>query len=201
MGTDLMSNAWSRHRYAVADVEGNGQQPPDLVELAIVPITEGKIGQARSWLVRPPRPITPMAQRFHRITNTEVSAAPAVDEVADEIRKELDGAIFVAHNAHVDLGVLTRTLPGYTPAEVIDTLKLARRLVPDQVSYRLGSLAEAFSLTAGLGHELRPHRAAYDALVCARLLVRLASPPDEPALTLAALLGKEARDDEAETLF
>jgi hypothetical protein len=32
---------WTSLRYAVADVEGNGQQPPDLVELAVLPITDG----------------------------------------------------------------------------------------------------------------------------------------------------------------
>ncbi|MFF5114086.1 exonuclease domain-containing protein [Streptosporangium sp. NPDC000509] len=182
-------------------MEGNGQQPPDLVELAIVSIIEGQIGDARSWLVKPPRPITPMARRFHRITDVQVSTAPTAEEVAAEIRSELDRAVFVAHNAHVDLGVLTRTLPGFTPVEVVDTLKLARRLLPGQMSYKLGHLAETLSLTAGLGADLQPHRATYDALVCARLLARLASPPAQTALTFAALLGKEPADDPAETLF
>ena len=36
---------WVSVRYAVVDVEGNGQQPPDLVELAVVPIVGGVIGQ------------------------------------------------------------------------------------------------------------------------------------------------------------
>jgi len=196
-----MTQTWSHYRYAVVDVEGNGQQPPDLVELAIVPISEGQIGTAHSWLVKPPRPITPMAKRFHRINNEDVASAPSAEEAADDIRKELDGAVFVAHNAHVDLGVLARTLPGFAPAEVVDTLKLARRLLPGQVSYRLGSLVEAFSLGAGISKALQPHRATYDALVCARLLTRLASPPDRPALTLTELLGNEGPDDKAEALF
>ena len=36
---------WTSLRYAVVDVEGNGQQPPDLVELAVVPIVGGIIGE------------------------------------------------------------------------------------------------------------------------------------------------------------
>ena len=36
---------WTSLAYAVVDVEGNGQQPPDLVELAVVPIVGGKIGE------------------------------------------------------------------------------------------------------------------------------------------------------------
>jgi DNA polymerase III alpha subunit (gram-positive type) len=42
---------------------------------------------------------------------------------------------------------------------VFDTLKLARSLVPDQDSYKLGSLVKAFDLADGLTADLRPHRA------------------------------------------
>ena len=38
-------------RYAVVDVEGNGQQPPDLVDVAVVPVARGIIGPVASWLV------------------------------------------------------------------------------------------------------------------------------------------------------
>lgn len=195
---------WTACRYAVVDVEGNGQQPPDLVELAIVPIVEGVIRQPRTWLVKPPRPITAMARRFHKITDAEVVSCPAVSEVADEMREALAEAIFVAHNAHVDLGVLTRELPGFEPSEVIDTLKLAKKLAPSQVSYRLGGLAEAFCLADGLPQGLHAHRAAYDALVTARLLVRIATPTTAP-LALADLLTRVTRGgnagDTAEALF
>ncbi|WP_283136688.1 3'-5' exonuclease [Rhizohabitans arisaemae] len=192
---------WTSHRYAVVDVEGNGQRPPDLVEIAIVPIENGIVGEPRSWLVQPPRPITSMARRFHRIGDEEVAAAPAVADVADEIRKELDDAVFVAHNAHVDLDVVTRSLPGFSPIEVVDTLKAARRLAPGQVSYKLGNLVDAFGLAEDIAPDLHPHRAAYDAIVCARLLVRLATSHNDPGLTLFGLLGREEPDDPAPALF
>ena len=40
---------WTKLRFAVVDVEGNGQQLPDLVELGVVPIADGNIGEPRSW--------------------------------------------------------------------------------------------------------------------------------------------------------
>ncbi|MCD0453321.1 3'-5' exonuclease [Actinocorallia sp. API 0066] len=195
------SQVWTSHRFAVVDVEGNGQRPPDLVEIAVVPVEGGIVGEPRCWLVKSPRPITAMARRFHRIADDEVSTAPEVAEVAEDIRGELDGAVFTAHNAHVDLGVVTRSLPGFRPAEVVDTLKIARRLVPGLDSYKLGSLAEAFELTDGIPPGLSPHRATYDALVCARLLVHLASRTVNTEMTLSDLLGREKPDDPAPTLF
>ncbi|WP_026415990.1 3'-5' exonuclease [Actinomadura oligospora] len=196
-----MTQPWNGHRYVVVDVEGNGQRPPDLVEIAIVPVEDGVIGEGRSWLVRPPRPITAMARRIHRIGDDEVAAAPLAGEVAGEIGEHLDGAVFVAHNAHVDLDVIGRAVPGYTPSLVVDTLKAARRLRPGRMSYKLGSLADAFGLADGIGVGLRPHRATYDALICARLLVHLAAPQDGPPLTLADLVGEERTGDAAPTLF
>jgi DNA polymerase III epsilon subunit-like protein len=55
---------WMSLTYAVVDVEGNGQQPPDLVELAVVPIVDGIIGEPRSWLVRPEQSIKYFATRI-----------------------------------------------------------------------------------------------------------------------------------------
>ena len=50
------------------DVEGNGQHPPDLVELGVVSIAAGLIGEPVAWLFKPDEPITPMARRIHGIT-------------------------------------------------------------------------------------------------------------------------------------
>src|ERR1700678_1558459 len=122
---------WTSLRYAVVDVEGNGQQPPDLVELAVVPITDGVIGEPVSWLVKPPRPIKYFATRIHGFTTADVADAPNFEAVADEGRARLDVPALIAHNAPVDVGVLMRPLPKWDVPEVFDTLKLTRRLLPD----------------------------------------------------------------------
>jgi DNA polymerase III epsilon subunit family exonuclease len=198
------TDPWTAFDYAVVDVEGNGQRSPDLVEISIVEIKGGFIGRPRNWLVRPPRPITPMARRCHRITDAQVIDAPAVADIGAELRQALSDKVFVAHNASVDLGVLGRELPGFQPDRVVDTLKLARHLLPGRDSYRLGALVDAFELARGLPAELVPHRATYDALVCARLLTLLATPPGHEPLTLAELLQNTVGttvDDAAATLL
>lgn len=196
-GARCLMTDWTSVDYAVVDVEGNGQQPPDLVELAIVPITAGVIGEPTTWLLRPERPITGFARRIHGITNAAVADAPVVADVEKEIRSRLEGVAFVAHNAHVDLGVLRRNLPGWEPQEVFDTLKLARRLRPERVSYRLGSLVQAFGLAQGLAPQHRPHRATYDALVTARLFVLLATVAEGHPLSLAELRDLPPGGDDA----
>ncbi len=165
---------WTKLRYVVVDVEGNGQQPADLVELAAVPIVGGIIGQPQSWLVRPDLPITGFARKIHGISNEQVENAPTFGHIEPAVLKALDADVLVAHAAHVDVGVVQRKLGEWECPEVFDTLKLARRLLPGHDSYKLGSLVDAFSLADGLSADLTPHRATYDALVCARLFVHIA---------------------------
>jgi hypothetical protein len=140
---------WTNLTYVVVDMEGNGQQPPDLVELAAVPIVGGVIGEPMSWLVQPPRPIEYYATRIHGLTNQDVDDAPIFAAIANQVRRALDADALVAHNAHVDVGVLQRHLGDWECPEVFDTLKLIRRLVPNQISYKLGALTEAFKLAEG----------------------------------------------------
>lgn len=193
---------WTDLTYVVVDVEGNGQQPPDLVELAAVPIIGGIIGEPVSWLVKPDTSIKHFATRIHGLTNKDVADAPVFAAIKDEVLRALKADALVAHNAHVDVGVLQRKLGDWQCPEVFDTLKLARRLVPDAESYKLGRLVEAFKLAEGLPDDLSPHRATYDALVAARLFVRLAILPDMP-LSLDELRNRPSGGggDETSALF
>jgi DNA polymerase III epsilon subunit-like protein len=196
---------WTSLNYVAVDIEGNGQQPPDLVELAIVPIEHGEIGEPRSWLVRPAQPITSFVRRIHGISNDDVADAPTFAEIEPAIRPLLTDAVFVAHNAPADLGVLRRKLAGWEPVEVFDTVRLARRLRPGQASYRLGALVDDFFLGEDLPAGLKPHRATYDAMVTARLFVKLVTQTFSAPLTLEDLRGNQVRaggdDDEAPALF
>jgi DNA polymerase III epsilon subunit-like protein len=202
-GRESIMTDWTSISYAVVDVEGNGQQPPDLVELAVVRIVGGEIQEPASWLVKPERPIKYFATRIHGITTQDVADAPSFGSIADEVRASLDVPALIAHNAHVDTGVLKRYLPKWDAPEVFDTLKLAKRLLPNQSGYRLGMLVHALNLAEGLPADLVPHRAAYDALVTARLFVRLATVTEGHPLTLEALRGEssEGNGHDAPSLF
>ncbi|MBN9742005.1 DNA polymerase III subunit epsilon [Amycolatopsis sp. A1MSW2902] len=165
---------WKSLKYVVVDLEGNGHQPPDVVELAAVPIVDGVIGEPDEWLVRPDQPITPMARRIHGISNHDVEHNDTFADVKTHVLRALEADVLIAHNAHVDVGVLARKLDDWECPEVFDTLKLARRLQPGLPTYKLSSLVEEFELGNNLGHLDQPHRATYDAIVTARLFVHIA---------------------------
>jgi DNA polymerase III epsilon subunit-like protein len=115
----------------------------------------------------------------------------------------LNAGAIIAHAAHVDVGVVQRKLGDWQCPEVFDTLKLARRLRPGLASYKLGALVDAFYLDADLPAGLRPHRATYDALVCARLFVKLVTQTYPKPVTLEELREQTppGGDDDAPVLF
>jgi DNA polymerase III epsilon subunit-like protein len=168
------SLSWNIYSIAVVDIEGNGQRPPEIVELAVVPIDGGTVGSYRSWLVRPPRPITALVtERVHGISNEDVADAPEWAEVAHEVSQALEGRILVAHNAGVERKLLARYLPGYQPPHVVDTLALARKYWPTLPGHGLSELIEARGIRVTSRYGQR-HRAGYDAYATAQLFLQLA---------------------------
>ncbi|MER6178556.1 3'-5' exonuclease [Streptosporangium sp. NPDC001681] len=194
-------------RLLVVDVEGNGATPPDLVEVATIPITAGRpVPQsAHSTLIRPPRPITAFATRIHHITNHDVDSAPRWESIARAVQANLDGVWIAAHNAHVDYTVLRRHLPDWQPDGVIDTLRLARATLPDAPGHSLDALLAHTAICLS-GISGQRHRAGFDAHATALLLVNLAAHyPTWDALTAAAIPpgmpGHATPDHEEQTLW
>ncbi|MER7009916.1 3'-5' exonuclease [Saccharopolyspora sp. NPDC000359] len=164
---------WDGRPFAVIDVEGNGQRPPDLVELGVVPVEAGTVGETVSWLVRPIEPITGFARRIHGISNDDVADKPAFDEIGDVVGKALGDAVPVGHNVRIDLDVMGRKMPQWSPAVAIDTLRMARKAWPDQKTHKLTALVEHFGLDKEMPSGLRPHRVDFDVLVTAKLFLKL----------------------------
>jgi DNA polymerase III epsilon subunit-like protein len=160
----------------VVDVEGNGAGPPDLVEVAVLPIREGRpdtIG-AGAWLVRPPRPVTVRAARVHGLTNHRLSTAPPWPDIADDVHGLLGTAWICAHNAHTDYRVLTAHLPDWRPAGVLDTLRLAKATHPGLPGYSLDALITHLAPDLSAAPASGRHRATYDAYAAAQLLIAMA---------------------------
>ncbi|MEV6320167.1 3'-5' exonuclease [Nocardia sp. NPDC051787] len=183
-------NALRERQLAVVDVEGNGQNPPEIIEIALL-LLDGPttLDALRSWLIRPQQPVTPIVTRkVHGITNADLADCPQWQEVADEIDEALCGRVLVAHNATVERKVLTAHLPDWNPPMILDTLRLAKTVWRGLDSYALDKLIERGQLDtstiAGQGY----HRAGYDTWAAWQLLCALITDGglDWPELVTAA---------------
>jgi len=116
-----------------------------------------------STLVNPGVPIPPAIEALTGITNAMVRDAPSFSLVADEVAARTGGALFVAHNARFDYGFLKHAfarLQRKFSARVLCTVRLSRRLFPDEPRHNLDSVIARH----GLPIEGR-HRALGDARV------------------------------------
>ncbi len=86
---------------AALDLETTGMDAERdvIVSIGIVPFDLRRIRPAEGyyWVVKPPRPLSEASIKFHRITHSEVAAAPDLDAVLDEVLAALAGRVVVVH--------------------------------------------------------------------------------------------------------
>jgi DNA polymerase-3 subunit epsilon len=147
------------------DFETTGLTPrrgDRVCEVALQRVVGGLIEFSFATLVDPQRPLSERSFAINRITREQLAGAPTFSAIAGDIRAALDGTIVVAHNAPFDLEFLHAelALAQQPPLRVlaIDTLAIARRLLPRRQSHSLAALATA------LGSPPPSHRAMDDVL-------------------------------------
>lgn len=160
--------------YVVFDVETTGSSAKEggITELGAVKVWRGEIVEELSTLVNPGRPIEPFVVRLTGITDAMVADAPPPEEVMPRFEEFAEGCVLVGHNVSFDCAFVdaARESCGMQPLSnpVLDTLKLARVLVPGLKRYRLSSLVQHFGIEASPNH-----RALADAAATAGVLMTL----------------------------
>ena len=161
--------------YAVVDVETTGMRARGgdrVTEVAVVHVDGGRTTVAFESLVNPGIPIPSFITRLTGIGDDTVADAPYFEEVADRVQAALTGRVFVAHNARFDLAFVRAELERASDVPfrppVLDTVHLARVLVPELPRRNLDTVLHWFGITTD-----RRHRAAGDALATAEVLRRL----------------------------
>jgi DNA polymerase III epsilon subunit-like protein len=168
----------SRKTFWAIDVEGNGANPPEIIEIAMVEVFDLAVQSRRmEWLVKPTAPITPQVTRIHGITDDDVAQSPVIEDIADDIMTWMNESRIIGHNVKVDLEAISRVIPDWRPEMAIDTLKLARLALPGRESYSLKRLGEDLNLIniaareSGKSH----HSALFDSVLTGLLFCHLIS--------------------------
>jgi len=134
------------------------------------------LGERRSMLCNPGRPMPPEARAVHHISDEDVADAPSPDVAFREL---MDGPpdYFVAHNADFE-----RAFFGGGGVPWICTYKVALRVWPDAPGHSLQVLRYWLPLDIDQSLGLPAHRAGPDAYVGAALMARLLVEPSAPDL-------------------
>lgn len=161
--------------YVVFDVEttGSSAQGGGITEVGALKVARGLVVEEFSTLVNPERRIEPFVVRLTGITDRMVAGAPTAEEVMPLFEEFTEGSVLVGHNVRFDLAFVAAAreaagLASLPPGPVLDTLRLARTLVPGLRRYRLPSLVSHFGLRAAPNH-----RALADAAATTGVLLKL----------------------------
>ncbi|GIW12867.1 MAG: DNA polymerase III subunit epsilon [Tepidiforma sp.] len=178
--------------YVALDLETTGLNPEidRIIEVGAVRFTADGEQAEFSSLVNPDRQLSPFIERLTGISTRDVSTAPPLDHIAEDLRSFLGDAVVVGHNVEFDLQFLRAA--GFTDRlEAIDTATLARLLLTDLEGYGLAEVAAALGIV-GESH----HRALSDARLAARVFRELMRRADElePSLrtSLASLVAADS---------
>lgn len=157
--------------FVVFDIETTGLKAKfhELIEVAGVKVSGGKIVDRFSEFVKPESQILPHITELTKITNEMVAGADKAENVLKRFIEFSKGSVLVAHNANFDVGFLKRYAEIYNLEFdfcYVDTLGLSRKLVTNIKRHRLDRVAKALGINFE-GH----HRAINDAEVTAKIFM------------------------------
>lgn len=166
--------------FCAFDTETTGINPENerLIEIGAVKFTKDGIIETFSSLINPKKTLTPFIKELTGITDEMLLPSPFIETVLPQFRDFCRDSVLVAHNAQFDLRFVNKASQNLNlqvlQNEAIDTLRLSRILLPDNLTWKQPSLAAQFNIDTG-----NAHRAFDDALVCSKLfqiLIKLPVP-------------------------
>lgn len=162
--------------YTVIDIETTGLNPKQdrIIEIAAIRVRSGEVAGEFSALLNPGRGLSQRIVDLTGISQEDVTDAPDISQVMPEFIRFIGEDILVGHQIMFDYAFLKRAAQYLKLAfekKGIDTLKLARKLLPELESKSLGYLSEYFHIPH------KPHRAMGDAMATKILYERLSEIP------------------------
>lgn len=145
--------------YAVVDIETTGLNPQndEIIEIGAILVKEHRIEAEFSQLVRSSKQVSPEIEKLTGITNEMIqNEGKELCLTMKQLFEFLGIVPVVSHNSNFDYGFLRNAcekcdLPLFSN-RCIDTLSLARRRVKKIKNYKLGTLAEYFSIAIPESH-------------------------------------------------
>lgn len=165
--------------YSIIDIESNGAgfRKESIIDIAIYKYDGHKIVDQFISLVNPESDITPFVQKLTNISPKMVKTAPKFHELAKRVVEITKGTTLVGHNIDFDYRMLRQSFQrlGYDfKINTLDTIPLAKKLIPDEVSYSLQKLVKSLGIPL-----TNAHRADGDARATLELFKLLVSKDTE----------------------
>ena len=183
------------------ETTGLNSQQDAILTIGLVPFTLDRIAckESAHWVVNPNRDLNEESVVIHGITDSEVKAAPQLEEVLASVLQALAGKIVVVHYKNIERLFLYQALMNCIGEgiefPVVDTLDIEYAIQREQCrgfmnwlrrktpgSVRLGKARQRYGLPV-----YQPHHALTDALATAELLQAQYQYYFEPEIPISAV--------------
>ncbi len=159
-------------KFVVFDIETTGFSAVNdrIIEIGAVKVEKGEIVDRYSTFVNPERPIPFEIEKLTGINDGMVVDAAVIEDILPEFLAFSEDCIMVAHNAEFDMSFIKencRRMDILREFTVVDTLAMARSLLPNLKNYKLDTVVEAVGGTLE-----NHHRAVEDAESTADIFVK-----------------------------
>ena len=159
-------------KFVVFDIETTGFSAVNdrIIEIGAVKVENGEIVDRYSTFVNPERPIPFEIEKLTGINDGMVVDAAVIEDILPEFLEFSKDCIMVAHNAEFDMSFIKencRRMDMLREFTVVDTLAMARSMLPDLKNYKLDTVVEAVGGTLE-----NHHRAVEDAESTADIFVK-----------------------------
>lgn len=164
-------------RYVVIDLEMTGLSPvkDKIIEVAAIKVEDGLVVDEYVQLVNPNGEISEKITEITGISNDMTKNAKFIEDIMQEILQFIQDMTLIGHNLIFDFSFIMQNAYkcGYrdmTKMEWygIDTLKVARKYLPPDISKTLQSLCEMYGI-----EDKHHHRALNDVKITKELYERL----------------------------
>ncbi|WP_124067486.1 PolC-type DNA polymerase III [Clostridium sp. E02] len=151
--------------FVVFDLETTGfsSTKNKIIEIGAVKIEDGKITDKFSSFVNPDIPIPFEIEKLTGINDNMVLPHPKIEQILPGFLAFCEGSVLVAHNASFDVSFIAHNAVqlqlDFNPT-VIDTVALARVLLPNLNRFKLDTVAKALNIS------LKNHHRAVDDAGC-----------------------------------
>lgn len=152
--------------YVAIDIETTGLDPrfDDIIEVAAIRVRNGVEVTTFQSLVNPGYVIDDFITELTGITNDMLSTAPEISRVLPDFLDFIGSDTLIGHNVNFDVNFLydaSESLDFTLSNDFIDTMRISRRLFPEEPHHRLKDLHEKFGIEIG-----GAHRALVDCRIC-----------------------------------
>ena len=133
--------------YIALDLETTGLEPKKekITEIAALKVEHGQITGRFVTLVNPKRPLTERVVELTGITDDMLKDAPVIEDIIGEVLEFIGNLPLLGHNIRFDYSFLKQAAVNQKmefECEAVDTLKVCRKLMPEQEKKNLQEMAD-----------------------------------------------------------